>query len=102
MFEPDGKNSDKLLEAVSSVFHDAWVVWSKELAEKEKLSPERLERWQNLWVPYDQLDDKDKESDRKWARRVISIVVIVAQQKFDKWARNLEKRLKKRRIIDEV
>lgn len=102
MFEPDTKAFSKLLEALAALEHSQWVEWSKSLAEKEKLSPERLERWEKLWVPYNELDEKDKESDRIWARKVLYVAGVVAQQKFDKWAANLEKRLKKRQIIDEV
>jgi hypothetical protein len=102
MFEPNTPPSNKLLEELAALEHLQWVEWSKTLAEKEHLSPERLERWQKLWVPYEELDDKDKESDRVWARRALGVTVFTAQQHFEKWARNLEKRLKKRRIINEV
>jgi len=101
LFEPKSTSSNKLLEAVSSVFHDAWVEWSKSLAEKEQLSAERLARWSILWVPYEELDGKMKEEDRKWARKVLETTSFVAQQHFEKWANNLEKRLKKRNQRDE-
>jgi predicted transcriptional regulator len=96
MFEPNSPSSNKLLEELAAIEHTQWIEWSKNLAEKENLSPERLERWQKLWVPYEQLDEKDKENDRKWARKGMHVTVIVAQRVFEKWAKNLSKRLKKR------
>lgn len=45
-------------------------------------------------MTYSELDEKEKESDRKWARKVCAVALIIAQQRFDKWAKNLEKRLK--------
>ena|GEM_PF-4976998 len=95
MFEPDSKSYNELLEKIAEVFHDAWVSWSKELSEKEVLSEERRER-SDFWYPYSELDDKEKERDRVWARKAMSATVVVAQAKFEKWARNLERRLKKK------
>jgi len=94
MFEPESKTTAELLEKLAALEHEQWALWTKYML--ENFDDENIEHWKKqIEIPYDQLDDKDKESDRKWARRVISIAVIVAQQKFDKWARNLEKRLKK-------
>lgn len=86
-----------MLEELAALEHLQWISWSKSLAEKESLSPERLERWKNLWKPYEELDDKAKEEDRKWARKALQTASLVAQQYFDKWANNLEKRLKRRK-----
>jgi hypothetical protein len=68
---PDGI----LTEALSALIHEEWCEWSKNLAsdKKEKLSPERLERWQKLWVPFSELSEDMKEQDRKWARKAVAI-----------------------------
>ena len=42
--------------------------------EKETLSPERVERWNKLMVPYAELSEKYKDYDRKWADMVLEIV----------------------------
>lgn len=63
-----------LLEALAELEHKQWVEWSKNIAKKEKLSPERLERWKELWIPYEDLSEEMKEQDRKWARLVIEVL----------------------------
>jgi hypothetical protein len=65
----------QLLEALAALEHDQWVEWSKSIAKSEKLSPERMARWEKLWVPYDQLTEEQKEQDRVWARKVLDIII---------------------------
>ena len=65
---------DELIEELSDLEHEQWMKWSKELAKKEKLSEERVERWEKDWKPYDKLRDDIKEFDRIWARKVLKIV----------------------------
>jgi hypothetical protein len=96
VFEPNTKGGTALIEALAALEHQQWIDWSKTIAEKENLSPERLERWRKLWVPYEELDEKDKESDRAWARKVLAVTGLVAQNQFEKWSQNLERRLKKK------
>ena len=64
----------ELLERIAELEHEQWVHWSKALAMQENLSPERVERWKRYWVPYSDLPEDVKESDRKWARSVMEIV----------------------------
>ena len=58
------------LEKLAELEHEQWIEWSKEIARTENISKERLERWKKLWIPYSKLSKEDKESDRKWARKV--------------------------------
>ena len=69
----------ELLEKLASLEHEQWLVWSKGIAEDLELlktDPKlarkkllnRLERWQSLWVPYDELSEEMKELDREWAK----------------------------------
>lgn len=80
-----------LLEDLSMLEHEQWVEWSKQIAKDieklirltpiEELSGEdhefiisqldRLERWDNLWIPYKELTEEQKESDRIYAKRVL-------------------------------
>jgi len=62
------------VERLAELEHEQWIAWSKSLVEKEKLSVQRVERWKNLWIPYDQLPEEEKEHDRKWAKKVILIL----------------------------
>jgi hypothetical protein len=64
----------ELVERLAVVFHEAWVHWSNTIAMRENLSKERVERWQKLWVPYDELSEEYKEHDRQWARKAIEFV----------------------------
>lgn len=65
----------QLLEALAALEHDQWIEWSKSIAKSENLSPERLERWGKLWVPYDQLTEDQKEQDRVWARKTLAEII---------------------------
>jgi len=49
--------------------HRLWVHWSAHIAEEENISDERLERWQEYWVPYDELPEDVKETDRRLFKR---------------------------------
>jgi hypothetical protein len=95
MFEPNTRASDKLVEELAALEHLQWSHWTKYML--ENLTPENIERWKKqIETPYEELDEKEKESDRKWARKVLGVTLVVAQKWFDKWTMNLEKRLKKR------
>ena len=63
----------KLIEELSRLEHEQWEEWSKDIAEKEDISKERLNRWKKYWVDYNRLDDKEKNDDREWAERALSI-----------------------------
>jgi len=64
---------DGLREQLAALEHNQWVYWSKTIAHNENLSGERLKRWQKLWIPYEQLTEKEKDSDRVWADKVLLI-----------------------------
>ena len=66
--------SPRGIEHLAAVEHDQWMGWSRDLAKKETLSPERLARWETLWVPYADLSEEQKEQDRVYARRVLQCV----------------------------
>ncbi len=66
----------RLRELLASIEHDQWISWSKALVATELLSPERIERWKSLWVPYDELSECDKQSDRDWADVVLDVIDI--------------------------
>lgn len=59
------------IETLAAIEHDQWIEWSKAIAKSETTSPERLARWEKLWVPYHKLTEEQKEQDRVYARRVI-------------------------------
>lgn len=65
--------SDSLVDRLAKIEHDQWVHWTKNLVERrgDDLPDDLIERWEENWESYDSLDETVKESDRKWARRVI-------------------------------
>jgi len=49
--------------------HRLWTHWSQQIAEEEDISEERLQRWQNLWIPYGELPDGAKDTDHRLVER---------------------------------
>jgi hypothetical protein len=66
----------QLLEELAKLEHEQWIEWSKSLASKEKLSEERLKRWKEMWVPYENLAEEQKEQDRAYARKAMRLIGI--------------------------
>jgi hypothetical protein len=62
-----------LIEALAEAEHQQWMAWSKTIAETEQLTPERLDRWRKLWIPYTQLPEHQKDQDRLWATTKLQI-----------------------------
>jgi hypothetical protein len=70
------KNMDdnNLREELAKLEHEQWELWSKDIAEQENISKERLDRWKKCWKKYDKLNEDAKEDDRKWADKVLNII----------------------------
>ena len=43
----------------------------KHIVDTDIQAKERLERWESLWIPYEELSEEMKESDRVYAERVL-------------------------------
>lgn len=85
------KINNTILEDLTMLEHEQWVGWSKSIAKDleklirltpiEELTGEdqefiisqldRLDRWNELWVPYTELTEEIKEVDRVYAKRVL-------------------------------
>ena len=86
---------DQVIENMSEVCHEEWMGWSKDISKElyvvvdvlkkdieyfrengvenknaidlvQKLES-RLERWESLWIPYDELTEEMKDADREYA-----------------------------------
>jgi len=68
------EEEDTMLEALAELEHDQWVSWAKNIIESETITPERTERWKEMFVPYADLSEEDKDKDREWARKVMTII----------------------------
>ena len=64
-----------LREQLAELEHEQWCEWSKALAQTETLSPERLQAWRGRWVPFAELSEADKDLDRDYADRVLSLLL---------------------------
>lgn len=62
----------EILEKIAAVQHDAWQHWAEEVA--SEVSEERRARWEEFFVPYDQLDETTKDMDREWAEKVMEVL----------------------------
>jgi len=60
-------------EKLSDLEHQQWAHWTKYML--DNLTPENIKRWkEQIETPYNQLTDKEKDSDRAWADKVIEII----------------------------
>lgn len=65
--------SDPLIEQIAEREHDQWIHWTRYML--NNLTDENIERWKRqLITPYKELTEKEKESDRTEARKVLAIV----------------------------
>lgn len=75
--EPD-ENFDTLvqgvlLERLSDLEHQQWAHWTKYML--DNMTDENIARWKKqIDTEYENLSDKEKESDREWARKVMNIM----------------------------
>jgi hypothetical protein len=63
---------DQLIELVAEVIHEAWVNWSKDIAKNEKISEERLRRWEIFWkAHYCQIPREHKQKEYEYAESIL-------------------------------
>lgn len=67
----------RVIERLATLVHGEWSEWSHDIANKEQLTDARLRRWQHMWVPYNDLPDRVKEMDRRWAKRFLSEIITI-------------------------
>ena len=62
-----------VIDRISEIIHEAWTEWSKSVSDIEYFAQLilKVDRWEELWIPYEQLSDEMKEKDREWARKII-------------------------------
>jgi hypothetical protein len=63
---------NELEEEIANLEHVQWSHWTKYML--DNLTPENIERWRRqIDTPYSELSEKEKDSDREWARKVMYI-----------------------------
>ena len=67
------KSDDELLEKLADLEHQQWIHWTKYML--DNMSDENINRWKKqIETPYSELSEKEKESDREWAEKVLKII----------------------------
>lgn len=57
-----------ILEKLAELEHQQWAHWTRYML--DNLTEENIARWRKqIEVPYSMLSEKEKESDRKWAKK---------------------------------
>ena len=60
-------------EMLAELEHKQWAHWTRYML--ANLTPENIERWQRqIETPYSELSEKEKNSDREWADKILSII----------------------------
>jgi len=63
---------DQVIEELADLEHKQWAHWTRYML--RNLTPENIARWEvQIETPYSELSEKEKESDREWARKVLKI-----------------------------
>ncbi|MGC4040848.1 MAG: RyR domain-containing protein [Flavobacterium sp.] len=70
------QKTEDLLEKIAEKIHDHWMIWAKELLEKEEnISPKRRTRWEKeCFKNYEDLTEPMKELDRKFAKDILNLI----------------------------
>ena len=63
------------LQKLARLEHEQWLAWSQNIASKETLSEERLDRWRKLWCQYDDLTKVEQMQDLEWARHTSDLIL---------------------------
>ena len=62
----------KIIEELADLEHEQWIHWTKYMI--ENFSYENREKWlKQIETKYEDLSEKEKKSDRVWARKVFKI-----------------------------
>ena len=62
-----------LREQLAALEHEQWAHWTRYML--DNLTSENIARWQQqIETPYAELSEKEKESDRRWADKVLSLL----------------------------
>lgn len=65
--------ANKHLEKLAELEHNQWIHWTKYML--DNLTDENIKRWRRqIETPYSELSEKEKESDRSWAKKVLNII----------------------------
>ena len=75
----------ELRERLSKLEHQQWMKLTKYYAESDdeiEISEEKLDHWEDLWIPYEELSEEMKDKDRKWADKVLEELSVIELIKY--------------------
>ena len=71
-----------MIEKISEFVHEEMLVkWAKIMLDEEpNVSEERRKRWEECFVPYNELSEEMKDLDRGFAKRIVDLLEIPTQE----------------------
>lgn len=63
---------DNIREELAKLEHQQWMHWSQYVAENHDIPKDLRAKWEENWKPYEELTEKEKDKDRKWADKAIN------------------------------
>lgn len=67
------KTNKKFLDLLANLEHEQWTHWMNYFYKND--TSKNRDRWnRQMKTPYFKLSEKEKESDRKWAKKVLTII----------------------------
>ena len=64
---------NELREKLAELEHQQWGQWTEFML--DHLSDENIERWRRqIQTPYNHLTEQEKDSDRRWADKILEII----------------------------
>jgi len=62
-----------MIEELAALEHAQWAHWTEYML--DNLTEENISRWRKqIETPYFNLSEKEKDSDRSWAKKVLEII----------------------------
>ena len=62
-------------EKLAELEHVQWSHWTKYML--DNFTPDNIERWRRqIDTPYSELTEKEKDSDREWADKVLAVLLM--------------------------
>lgn len=62
-----------LLEKLSILEHEQWMIWAKHVLETEHISDRTKERWQKDFVAFADLTEPLRDKDRVFAKKSLEV-----------------------------
>jgi len=84
----------EILEYLARLEHEQWMHWSKAIA--DKVDDDTRTRWSACWMPYEDLTEEQKQKDREWAMKVITILNIVREDDLNRFIEMIKHSLENR------